>query len=211
MCSLTNDHDDWVRARVCLSVCVCVRVCVWGVAKPRDSKKNNSFSHIFIFFLSDFRVWPFVVAVRSKKYFVLNFVSFWSNTKMRFFKLFAVIVCILFALACLPAHVDCAKKASAPAAATPSPSASSTDHEPVIEEVTQKQLERILQEKDYVAVYWCKCRRLRRSILEYEKKKFEAKDGTNTFSIKCKMFQKYLKRQNEKKEKFCEQKWRIKM
>lgn len=79
---------------------------------------------------------------------------------MRFFsqfKIFAVLVCILFALACFPAHVNCAKKASAPSS-TPSPTAAS-DHEPVIEEVTQKQLERILQEKDYVAVYWCKCRR----------------------------------------------------
>lgn len=28
--------------------------------------------------------------------------------------------------------------------------------EPVIEEVTAKQLERVLQEKDYVAVFWCK-------------------------------------------------------
>ncbi|EFN85930.1 hypothetical protein EAI_07853, partial [Harpegnathos saltator] len=29
--------------------------------------------------------------------------------------------------------------------------------EPVIEEVTTKQLERLLNEKDFVAVYWCKC------------------------------------------------------
>ena len=29
------------------------------------------------------------------------------------------------------------------------------DSEPVIEEVTAKQLERILNEKDYVAVFWC--------------------------------------------------------
>lgn len=28
--------------------------------------------------------------------------------------------------------------------------------EPVIEEVTAKQLERVLNEKDFVAVYWCK-------------------------------------------------------
>lgn len=32
--------------------------------------------------------------------------------------------------------------------------------EPVIEEVTAKQLERVLQEKDYVAVFWCKYLRL---------------------------------------------------
>ena len=30
-------------------------------------------------------------------------------------------------------------------------------HDPVIEEVTSKQLERLLKDKDYVAVYWCKC------------------------------------------------------
>lgn len=29
--------------------------------------------------------------------------------------------------------------------------------EPVIEEVNAKQLERLLNEKDFVAVYWCKC------------------------------------------------------
>lgn len=31
-----------------------------------------------------------------------------------------------------------------------------TQQEPVIEEVTAKQLERVLDEKDYVAVFWCK-------------------------------------------------------
>lgn len=31
-----------------------------------------------------------------------------------------------------------------------------TTQEPVIEEVTAKQLERVLAEKDYVAVFWCK-------------------------------------------------------
>lgn len=29
--------------------------------------------------------------------------------------------------------------------------------EPQIEEVTAKQLERVLEDKDFVAVYWCKC------------------------------------------------------
>lgn len=29
--------------------------------------------------------------------------------------------------------------------------------EAVIEDVNAKQLERLLDEKDYVAVYWCKC------------------------------------------------------
>lgn len=36
-------------------------------------------------------------------------------------------------------------------------STSSSQHEATIEEVTSKNLERILLEKDYVAVYWCKC------------------------------------------------------
>lgn len=69
-----------------------------------------------------------------------------------YLKFFAALVCILFAFVTFPVTVECAKKA------TPSPSGASSNniHEPVIEEVTQKQLERILQEKDYVAVYWCK-------------------------------------------------------
>lgn len=55
------------------------------------------------------------------------------------FKFFAAIACILFALASCP--VSAKKPSSA---------------EAVIEEVNQKQLERILADKDYVAVYWCK-------------------------------------------------------
>lgn len=61
---------------------------------------------------------------------------------MKFFSLFkfvAAIACILFALASSSVS---AKKASSA--------------EAVIEEVNQKQLERILADKDYVAVYWCK-------------------------------------------------------
>lgn len=67
-----------------------------------------------------------------------------------FLKFFAVLVCVLLAFVSLPATVECAKKATGPS--SPAPAV----HEPEIEEVTQKQLERILQEKDYVAVYWCK-------------------------------------------------------
>lgn len=62
-------------------------------------------------------------------------------------KLFAALVCVLLAIVSFPA-VECAKK---------SPGSAPEEPEAVIEEVTQKQLERILQEKDYVAVYWCKC------------------------------------------------------
>jgi hypothetical protein len=35
--------------------------------------------------------------------------------------------------------------------------AGGVEHEPTIEEVSAKQLEKILLDKDYVAVYWCKC------------------------------------------------------
>lgn len=65
--------------------------------------------------------------------------------------LFPLLCCVLLALVCAPGSVECAKKSSPPV--TPPPP---VVHEPVIEEVTQKQLERILQDKDYVAVYWCK-------------------------------------------------------
>lgn len=65
-------------------------------------------------------------------------------------KFIAIIACILFALCAFPSGVSAAKKVP------PAPPAPSTEHEAVIEEVNQKQLERILQDKDYVAVYWCK-------------------------------------------------------
>lgn len=48
------------------------------------------------------------------------------------------------------------------AASTPSQakkvaaSAGPHSQEPIIEEVTAKQLEKLLREKDYVAVFWCK-------------------------------------------------------
>lgn len=51
---------------------------------------------------------------------------------------------ILFAI-----PVECGSKKSSSSAAT-------SEHEPTIEEVSAKQLEKILAEKDYVAVYWCK-------------------------------------------------------
>lgn len=42
------------------------------------------------------------------------------------------------------------------AAATARKSPAPNKHEPQIEEVTAKQLERTLEDKDFVAVYWCK-------------------------------------------------------
>lgn len=69
----------------------------------------------------------------------------------RFKYITAVAFICFFALFTIPTSVECAnnKKTSAPTTAT-------IQHEPTIEEVTAKQLERLLAEKDYVAVYWCK-------------------------------------------------------
>ncbi|XP_055320473.1 uncharacterized protein LOC129577457 isoform X9 [Sitodiplosis mosellana] len=90
-----------------------------------------------------------------------------------FLKLFAALVCILLAFVSLPATVECAKKASGPSAPEV--------HEPVIEEVTQKQLERILQEKDYVAVYWYarSCLTCDKVLAELEK----IDDDTDSFGV----------------------------
>lgn len=64
---------------------------------------------------------------------------------------------ILVFLALFGGLAECAKKSSGPAAspvkAAPSPPLEDAS---VIEEVTAKQLEKLLQDKDYVAVYWCK-------------------------------------------------------
>lgn len=61
--------------------------------------------------------------------------------------LVAPLCCLLVVSSLLVADVDCAKKAAA------APPAADTA---TIEEVSAKQLERILEDKDYVAVYWCK-------------------------------------------------------
>ncbi|XP_050098548.1 uncharacterized protein LOC126579208 isoform X2 [Anopheles aquasalis] len=61
-------------------------------------------------------------------------------------------LCFLLLASCwLVSDVECAKKAAAPVAA---PAASSSGTEATIEEVSAKQLERLLEDKDYVAVYW---------------------------------------------------------
>ena len=53
----------------------------------------------------------------------------------------------------IPTWVECgSSKKSSPAPPV--------EPEPTIEEVSAKQLEKILAEKDYVAVYWCKLARL---------------------------------------------------
>lgn len=66
---------------------------------------------------------------------------------------------ILVLLALFGGSAECAKKSSGSAAvpvkAAPAPPP--VEDTSIIEEVTAKQLERLLHDKDYVAVYWCKC------------------------------------------------------
>lgn len=65
-------------------------------------------------------------------------------------KTLTLLVCTLLALS-FPGYVNGAnKKGSQPAAAAP------LEPEAVIEEVNAKQLEKLLADKDYVAVFWCK-------------------------------------------------------
>lgn len=67
---------------------------------------------------------------------------------------------ILVVLALFGGSVECAKKSSSgpsPVKSAAAPAAAAAEDSSVIEEVTAKQLERLLQDKDYVAVYWCKC------------------------------------------------------
>lgn len=52
--------------------------------------------------------------------------------------------------------IDCVSAAKKPEAATGGGPAAKVKEESVIEEVTAKQLERVLNEKDFVAVFWCK-------------------------------------------------------
>lgn len=66
---------------------------------------------------------------------------------------FALAVAVAIAKKDLPAGSAHAASPDPPAAAA---YRSKDAHaEPVIEEVTAKQLERVLNEKDYVAVFWC--------------------------------------------------------
>lgn len=52
----------------------------------------------------------------------------------------------------IPTWVECGSSKKG------SPVAPPAEPEPTIEEVSAKQLEKILADKDYVAVYWCKLR-----------------------------------------------------
>lgn len=71
-------------------------------------------------------------------------------------KTLTLLVCTLLALS-FPGYVNCAnKKGSQPAAAAAAAAAPPLEPEAVIEEVNAKQLEKLLADKDYVAVFWCK-------------------------------------------------------
>lgn len=61
---------------------------------------------------------------------------------------FLVQIAIIFSVLSIGSHVESKKP--------------SKQQEPTIEEVTAKQLEKILADKDYVAVYWCKAKKKKR-------------------------------------------------
>lgn len=71
-----------------------------------------------------------------------------------------ILFAVLALISILLGHVDAAARTKAAEESTPSrgTTGKQREAEPVIEEVTAKQLERLLNEKDFVAVYWCKCR-----------------------------------------------------
>lgn len=66
-----------------------------------------------------------------------------------------VLLGVVAVLCALLATVDAVAKAKSDEPSRPK--GGHKEAEPVIEEVNAKQLERLLNEKDFVAVYWCKC------------------------------------------------------
>lgn len=64
------------------------------------------------------------------------------------FKSIAALALIFLSLVAIPS-AECANNKKSSASGSPV-------HEATIEEVNAKQLERLLADKDYVAVYWCK-------------------------------------------------------
>ncbi|XP_034479309.1 uncharacterized protein LOC117785421 isoform X8 [Drosophila innubila] len=90
-------------------------------------------------------------------------------------KTLTLLVCTLLALS-FPGYVNCAnKKGSQPAAAPP------LEPEAVIEEVNAKQLEKLLADKDYVAVFWYarSCVTCDKVLAELEK----IDDDTDSFGV----------------------------
>ncbi|XP_004521136.1 uncharacterized protein LOC101452398 isoform X4 [Ceratitis capitata] len=95
-------------------------------------------------------------------------------------KVLALCVCTLLALISFPGYVDCAnKKGSQAAAAAPPPAP--IEPEAVIEEVNAKQLEKLLTDKDYVAVFWYarSCVTCDKVLAELEK----IDDDTDSFGV----------------------------
>lgn len=68
--------------------------------------------------------------------------------------LLTLVICSLFVLS-FPENVNCANNKKASPSVNSAPAAP-VEPEAVIEEVTAKQLEKLLNDKDYVAVFWCK-------------------------------------------------------
>ncbi|XP_036332475.1 uncharacterized protein LOC118743819 [Rhagoletis pomonella] len=95
-------------------------------------------------------------------------------------KVLTLCVCTLLALISFPGYVDCAnKKGSQAAAAAPPPAP--IEPEAVIEEVNAKQLEKLLTDKDYVAVFWYarSCVTCDKVLAELEK----IDDDTDSFGV----------------------------
>ena len=74
---------------------------------------------------------------------VLNRSVRWIARSEFFFQYLLVIIVLQHVVL-----VQCLKKSA-------TSSSSIRDHESIIEDVTAKQLEKILNDKDFVAVYWC--------------------------------------------------------
>ncbi|XP_017868175.1 PREDICTED: uncharacterized protein LOC108617049 isoform X10 [Drosophila arizonae] len=96
-------------------------------------------------------------------------------------KTLTLLVCTLLALT-FPGYVNCAnKKGSQPAAAAAAAAAPPLEPEAVIEEVNAKQLEKLLADKDYVAVFWYarSCVTCDKVLAELEK----IDDDTDSFGV----------------------------
>jgi len=86
-----------------------------------------------------------------------------------------VLLLLTFNLLLSPTYIECARKSTSPGPAEPAVA------ESVIEEVNAKQLERILQDKDYVAVFWYtrSCITCDKVLAELEK----IDDETDSFGV----------------------------
>ncbi|XP_050322983.1 uncharacterized protein LOC126754841 isoform X12 [Bactrocera neohumeralis] len=94
-------------------------------------------------------------------------------------KVLTLCVCTLLALISFPGYVDCANKKGSQATVAPPPAP--IEPEAVIEEVNAKQLEKLLTDKDYVAVFWYarSCITCDKVLAELEK----IDDDTDSFGV----------------------------